>query len=59
MDHIDEMTTIAFGQEQDIQEITKMMEELTISESPFYFPRKRGRPKECFTDEEKANRQRE
>ena len=50
MDHIDD---------QDIQEITQMMAELAISDSPFYLPRKRGRPKECFTDEDKANRQRE
>ena len=62
MDHIDEMTQISHpegGYEQDIQEIIEKMEQLTISDYPLYVSRKKGRPKECFTDEDKANRQRE
>ena len=43
----------------EMEEITEMMEQLTISEYPNYVPRRRGRPKQYFTEEEKINRQRE
>ena len=43
----------------EMEEITEMMEQLTISEYPNYLPRRRGRPKQYFTEEDKVNRQRE
>ena len=43
----------------EMEEITEMMEQLTISEYPNYVPRRRGRPKQYFTEEDKVNRQRE
>lgn len=42
-----------------MEEITEMMEQLTISEYPIYVPRRRGRPKQYLTEEDKVNRQRE
>ena len=43
----------------EMEEITEMMEQLTISEYPNYVPRRRGKPKQYFTEEDKVNRQRE
>ena len=43
----------------EMEELTEMMDELTITEYPNYLPRRRGRPKQYFTEEEKINRQRE
>ena len=43
----------------EMEELTEMMEQLTISEYPNYLPRRRGRPKQYFTEEDKINRQRE
>ena len=60
MAHIDDMTTIFNNYESDMEEIIEKMEALTIcTDGNCYLPRKRGRPKQCFTDEDKANRQRE
>ena len=59
MAHIDEMIPIFNNYEQEIQEITEKMEALAICTEvrcPCYLPRNRGRPKQCLTDEEKANR---
>ena len=56
MAHIDDMTPVFNSHEQDMEEIIEKMEALTIGLGP---TRKRGRPKQCHTDEEKANRQRE
>ena len=54
MAHIDDMTPVFNSHEQDMEDIIEKMEALTIGPT-----RKRGRPKQCHTDEEKANRQRE
>ena len=43
----------------EMEQITEMMEQLTISEYPNYVPRRRGRPKQYLTEEDKVNRQRE
>ena len=49
MAHIGELTTYSIADSI----INEMIEDLP------YLPRKRGRPKQYFTDEEKVNRQRE
>ena len=54
MAHIDDMTPIFNSYESDMEEIIEKMEALTIGPA-----RKRGRPKQYHTDEEKADRQRE
>ena len=58
MAHIDYLTDIIMTpincHEQDMEDIIEKMEALTIGPT-----RKRGRPKQYHTDEEKANRQRE
>ena len=37
----------------EMEELTEMMDILTITEYPNYLPRRRGRPKQYFTEEEK------
>ena len=56
MAHIDDMTPVFKSHEQAMDEIIEKMEALTVGLRP---TRKRGRPKQYHTDEEKANRQRE
>ena len=57
MAHIDDLTLAFNSHEQDMEDIIEKMEALTIG--PGHTERKRGRPKQCHTDEDKANRQRE
>ena len=61
MAHIDYLTDLIMtpinSHEQDMEDIIEKMEALTIG--PGRTERKRGRPKQCHTDEDKANRQRE